>query len=288
MAKGGVLVTGASSGLGLVTAVYLAQRGFQVYATMRDLQRREHLEAEARRCNVHLDVIQLDITDAHSIQRAVDTVLTRFGTIDGLVNNAGIQLRGYFEDLTDAEVRSVFATNVFGTMAVTRAVLPYMRAARGGRIVLVTSIGGRIGSMALSAYCASKFALEGFGEALALEAKLFGIDVILVEPAIIKTDIWTTNRGSARAALDPSSPYAAWFRETERLANSLVASAPTTPEDVARTVYRALTVQHPRWRYVVGRRARLLLTLRRYLPGELFERLYFRAIIRWVTRPTML
>jgi len=177
----------------------------------------------------------------------------------------------------------VFATNLFGAMAVTRAALPHLRAAGCGRIVLISSIGGRIGTPGLSAYCASKFALEGLGEVLALEMKLMGIDVSVVEPGIVKTDIWGANRRLARAATDPASPYARWFRRSEELADRIVAAAPTRPADVAHAVYRALTDRRPRLRYVVGMRARLVLNLRAYLPGESFERMYFGALMRQVT-----
>lgn len=285
MTNGSVLITGASSGIGLETAVYLAERGFEVYATMRDLSRRDRLDAEAARRNVSVHVLQLDVTDPASMEKAVGSVMAEAGRIDGLVNNAGTQLRGYFEDLSDTEIRQIFETNVFGTMAVTRAVLPCMRGARGGHIVVVSSVGGRIGWLALSAYCASKFALEGFGEALALEVAPLGIGVSLVEPGIIKTDIWSRNRGVAKGALDPGSPYHAWFCASERLADRLVEASGTRPADVARAVHRALSARRPRLRYLVGRRARLVVSLRRLLPEELFERLYVREAVRRVTRP---
>jgi NAD(P)-dependent dehydrogenase (short-subunit alcohol dehydrogenase family) len=228
-------------------------------------------------------VLQLDITDGASIEAAVRGVVDRSGGIFALVNNAGIGLRGYFEDLSDEEIRQVFDANVFGTMAVTREVLPHMRAARRGRIIIITSVGGRIGSLAVSAYCASKFAQEGFGESLAQEVVPFGIHVSLVEPAIIKTERWGLNRATAKGALTSESPYSAWFRESERLANRLVETSPTRPVDVARAVHRALSASRPKLRYVVGWRAGLVIALRRHLPGELFERLYFGEAVRRVT-----
>jgi NAD(P)-dependent dehydrogenase (short-subunit alcohol dehydrogenase family) len=282
-ARRAVLVTGTSSGLGLETAVHLAERGFRVFATMRDLGRRARLDAEAVRRRAQVEVLQLDVTDPASVRSAVSTTVERAGAIHGLVNNAGMPLRGYFEDLAPDEIRDVFETNLFGAMAVTRAVLPHLHAAGRGRIVMIDSIGGRIGSPGLSAYCATKFALEGFSEALALEMKPFGIDVILVEPGIVKTDIWGANRRLARKALDPAGPYYRWFRRSEQLADRIVASAPNRPVDVARAVYRALTTSKPRLRYVVGRHARLLLNLRAYMPGESFERLYFGAVMKRVT-----
>jgi NAD(P)-dependent dehydrogenase (short-subunit alcohol dehydrogenase family) len=168
-------------------------------------------------------------------------------------------------------------------MAVTRAVLPHLRAAGRGRIVTITSIGGRLGAPAISAYCASKFALEGFCEALSLEMKLVGVDVSLVAPAIVRTPIWNGNRTLGRGAERAESPYRGWFGRSERLADRLVATAPTTAADVARTVDRALTARRPRLRYVVGGRARLVLGLRDYLPGESFERLYRAALSRQLT-----
>ena len=136
-----VLITGSSTGFGLETALQLAARGFRVYATMRDLSYRADVEAAASRRGVVLHILRLDVTEPDSIRQAVDTVVAESGGIFGIVNNAGLLIRGYFEDLDDAEVRQVFETNLFGTMAVTRAVLPHMRHARRG-----SSAGNRTGS----------------------------------------------------------------------------------------------------------------------------------------------
>jgi NAD(P)-dependent dehydrogenase (short-subunit alcohol dehydrogenase family) len=280
-----VLITGAGTGLGLATALYLAQRDFRVYASVPHLGQREAVKAAAADRGVEVTVLQLDITDHSSIQAAVGTVVSECGEVFALVNNAGITLRGFFEDLSEEEIRQLFDVNVFGTMAVTRAVLPHMRKARRGRVVIITSIGGRFGSLAVSAYCATKFAEEGFGESLAQEMRPFGIRVSLVEPAIVKTERWTVNRRVAERAQEPDSPYYAWFGREEELADRLVASSPTKPLDVAQVVHRALTARHPRLRYVVGWRAKLLISLRRHIPGELFERLYFAQVRRRVTRP---
>ncbi|MFO0891876.1 MAG: SDR family NAD(P)-dependent oxidoreductase [Isosphaeraceae bacterium] len=146
-----ILITGSSTGLGLETALHLAGRGFRVFASMRDLKDAPDVLEEARRREVSLDVVQLDVTDRASIDRAVNSIVSLTGGIFGLVNNAGIGLRGCFEDLTDDEIRRVFEANVFGTMAVTRKVLPHMRAAGRGRIVTITSVGGRIATFGLSA-----------------------------------------------------------------------------------------------------------------------------------------
>ena len=278
-----VLVTGTSSGIGRDTALHLASKGFTVYGTVRNPETQRPLEEAARRRNLPLRVLALDVTRPESIARAVKTVLGETGGIYALVNNAGVSLHGYFEDLDPREIRALFDTNLFGTMEMTRAVLPAMREAGAGRIVILTSVGGRIGGAAVSAYCASKFALEGFGESLRQEVMPFGIDIVLVEPGIIKTDIWERNYNVGARATDPGSPYHDWFRNQQKLARRMVESSPNTTAGVARTICKVLTVKRPRIRYLVGPRARIVLGLRRYLPGELFDRLYFRETVRRIT-----
>ncbi len=147
-----ILITGASTGLGKETALYLAERGFRVYATVREMSGADKLLAEAKSRNVGLRVLPLDVVNPASIEHAVQTIVEESGGIYGLINNAGVGLRGYFEDLDDREIRQMFDANVFGVMAVTRAVLPHMRKARSGRILLISSVGGRIGSLGVSTY----------------------------------------------------------------------------------------------------------------------------------------
>lgn len=278
-----VIVTGASTGLGLEIALELADRGFKVYATLRDLSKQEVVLGAAAERGVSLDVLRLDLREPESMDIAVRQVLATSGGIYALVNNAGSGLRGCVEDLADAEIRQVFEANVFGTIAVTQRVLPTLRAAGRGRIVTISSVGGRISSFGLAAYCGSKFALEGFGEALALEIAPFGLQAILIEPGIIKTTRWTTNRGLAAKATDPSGPYYALFQRSEALADERVVKSKTRPADVAKTVYHALTTPRPRMHYVVGRPAAAAVLLRRYLPEPLFERLYFGTLLRRIT-----
>ena len=279
-----ILVTGASTGLGKEMAMYLAERGFKVYATLRDLSGADSLLAAAKSRNVKLNVMALDVTDKTSIARAVETIVQESGGIYGVVNNAGVGLRGYFEDLDDADIRQMYDANVFGVMEVTRAVLPHMRKAKRGRILLISSVGGRIGSLGVSTYCSTKFALEGFGESLFMELAPLGIRVSLIEPGIIKTERWSTNRGIAPRANDPNSPYYAWFWQSEREADKLVQASTTTPVDVAAAIHQALTAQHPKLRYMVGRKAKLAVALRRHLPGNLFERIYFNLVMRRTTQ----
>jgi NAD(P)-dependent dehydrogenase (short-subunit alcohol dehydrogenase family) len=279
-----VLVTGASTGLGRETAIHLAERGYPVYASMLNLAERSALDG-AREQGLDIRPIELDIRDPASIARAIDLIVAETGGLYALVNSAGTRLRGCFEDLREDEIRKLFETNLFGMMALTRAVLPPMRKARRGKIVLVTSIAGRIGSFGVGAYCASKFAQEGFGESLAQEVKPFGIDVALIEPGIIRTEAWSVNRVTGAAALNAASPYAAWFRRAEELADRMVRSSPTLPRDVAEAIFLTLSTPATRLRRVVGRRARMVLAMRRCLPAALFERVYFGQLMRIVTAP---
>lgn len=280
-----VLITGAGMGLGLETALYLAQQGFKVYASVPDLSQQDRVDAVAAERGVGLRVLQLDVTDQASIEAAMDTIIAESGGIYGLVNNAGLGLRGFFEDQSEEEIRRLFDVNVFGAMAVTRVVLPYMRRAGRGRIVIISSAAGRIAEMTISAYSASKFALEGFGESLAQEVIPFGLYVSLIEPGLVMTSHFTVNRGRARAAIDPNGPYYAWFVQHEKMVDDVLRTNRITPVDVAKAVHRALTAKRPRLRYVVGTGAKLFTSLRRHIPGELFERVYFAEVIRRVTRP---
>jgi short-subunit dehydrogenase len=171
-------------------------------------------------------------------------------------------------------------------MNVTRCVLPHMRERRCGRIIMLSSIGGRIGSVAIAPYIASKFALEGFSESLSLELKPLGIRVVIVEPGMVRTELWEENGRILPSANNPQSPYYRWFQQEEKLAEAVLRSSPNRPQDVANAITKALTVSRPRLRYVVGRRAKSVLALRRHVPGELFERIYFGEILRRITRGT--
>ena len=262
-----VLITGTSSGIGLSAAVECAAAGLRVIATMRDLERRKALDDAAKECGVTLAVEQLDVT-ADNVTPKIRELVLKYGPFFGLVNNAGIAVGGAFEEQSEADVREQFETNVFGLMAVTRAVLPTMRAAQRGRIVNVSSISGRVGLPLVSAYAATKHAVEGLSESLRWELEGFGIDVCLVEPGTFKTPLFFANlrRG---ANIPAAGPYTALSEVVEKLFLEEAEKAPA-PDLVGRTIAGLLGEATPRFRTVIGTDARTLVTLRRMVPDRLF------------------
>jgi NAD(P)-dependent dehydrogenase (short-subunit alcohol dehydrogenase family) len=271
------VITGASSGIGLLTAVELARSGFQVVATMRELSRRTGLEQAAGLAGVspYVDIRRLDITDFDLIPSLVESVIRDFGRVDVLVNNAGFAVAGFAEDLTLGEIRSQFETNFFGHVAMTKAVLPVMRQQKSGHIIMVSSVSGLHAAPTISSYSASKFALEGWSEALRMEVNRLGIKVVLVEPGSFQTDIWTRNAYIGQKVLDGSSPN----RERGQKMRDRIQSIPKRdPIIVARVIAQIARDPHPRLRYLVGNDARTQLWLKRILPWKWHERLVAKAL----------
>lgn len=271
------LITGASSGFGLLTSVTLARRGWRVLATMRDLSRREKLEKAARDTGVlnRIEFHTLDVTNAEQIAAIAELVAQREEPLHALVNNAGFAVPGFAEEVSDAELRNQLETNFFGTAAMTRACLPQMRRQGFGHVVMVTSISGRMGFPGVSSYAASKFALEGWTETLRYEMEALGIKVALVEPGSFDTDIWTRNAKVAAKMRDPNSPNAArlvqWRSQLEK--NS---KGRANPQIVADVIADILETPHPKLRYVVGKDARMALLMRKMLPASVFERMILK------------
>lgn len=181
------LITGTSSGIGLATAVTAARHGFTTVATMRDPSKDSALRAAAEAAGVELDIRWLDVVDGDSVATCVDAVVAEHGALDVLVNNAGRGFVGTIEHVTMAEMREVMEVNFFGVVAMTKAALPHLRAARG-RVITVTSVGGVVGQPFNEAYCAAKFAVEGFMESLAPVAATVGVQVSVVEPGPVATE----------------------------------------------------------------------------------------------------
>jgi NAD(P)-dependent dehydrogenase (short-subunit alcohol dehydrogenase family) len=266
-----VLITGTSTGIGRVTAEVLAQRGWHVFATMRDVQKREKLEAALKTAGVQdrVEIVALDLTDRASIEAAVALVLSRTGgTLDAVVHNAGVSAAGAFEDLPSPEIRRVMETNFFGVLELTRALLPVFRAKRDGRIILVSSEAAFMGQPANSIYCASKWALEGWAESLAYDVEPFGIKVILVEPGPYRTQIWR----STPWIVPSGSPYRERVQLVSRAASEHAAKSARDPREVAVAIARALEAKSPRFRYPVGPFARINHFLRGKVPSRLIRR----------------
>lgn len=271
------LITGASSGFGLLTAVTLAKRGWHVIATMRNLARREKLEASARDAGVldRIEFLALDVTDNAQIAEVAAAIAARTAPLDALVSNAGFAMGGFAEDVSDAELRQQFDTNFFGATAVVRAFLPQFRRQHAGHIVMTSSISGRMGFPGVSSYVASKFAVEGWAETLRIEMKPLGIQVALVEPGSFETRIWSSGRVISKQSQDPRSPNAA---RAQRLLGRMENGKPkANPQIVADGIAAILANPHPRLRNVFGRDARTALLLKRLLPASVMERLFIKA-----------
>ena len=279
------LITGAGSGLGMESALFLAARNFRVYGTVLTEAEQQDLLAEAARRQTQVSALQMDVTRRPDIDRAVAAIIREAGRIDAVVHFAGMGLRGFFEDLSMQEIRRLYDVNVFGIMELTQAVLPHMRARRSGRIVITASAAGRMGEMSIAGYSSGKFAVVGLGECLRQEMALLNIQVSVLEPGLIYTPHFGINRNRARRAVDPASPYYFWFCQHEAIVDKLLATNKFTAQDIAGVVYRILTARHPRLHYMVGFKLKLMVTLRDLIPGEWFERIHQKIIVRMVTKP---
>ncbi len=255
-----VLITGASSGFGREAAVRLAGRGHRVFGTSR----------QARVDEGGVRMVALDVRDDASVRIAVEAVLAEAGRIDVLVNNAGYVLGGLAEEVTIEEVRQQFETNFFGLVRMTKAVLPGMRRQRSGTIVNVGSLAGLMGVPGESYYSATKFAIEGYSEALRYEVEPFGVRVSLVEPSYFKTGIDT-------GKVEGSERIGDYDGMRERIARVFEAGLRQggDPREVGELLVRIAESDRPRLRYLVGREARWLGPLRRVLPD---------AVLAWGTR----
>jgi NAD(P)-dependent dehydrogenase (short-subunit alcohol dehydrogenase family) len=265
-----VLITGCSSGIGHATAEHLAARGWTVYASAR---RTESIEDLAERgCKT----LSLDVTDEDSMRAAVATVEAAEGAVGALVNNAGYSQSGAIETLPLDRLRAQFETNVFGLVRLCQLVLPGMRRQGGGRIVNVSSMGGRLTFPGGGAYHGTKHAVEALSDALRFEVRGFGVDVILIEPGLIKTRFGETAAGSIDAAVaDGDDPYAD-FNAAVGAATAEVYEGPLArlgggPETVARAIERAISARRPKTRYKVTPSARLILAQRRLLSDRAWD-----------------
>jgi NAD(P)-dependent dehydrogenase (short-subunit alcohol dehydrogenase family) len=273
-------VTGSSSGIGYATSLMLARKGFYTCASVHDTNKSASLESIANAERLPLKLIQLDVTDDSLVKHAVEKIVLEKGRIDVLVNNAGYGLFGAFEDLSLDEIKAQFETNFFGVVRVTQNVLPIMRTAQngGGVIVNVSSVNGHKAFPVISAYCGTKFALEGLSESIAYELEPFGIKVILIEPGPISSNFM---KGSVlpKKALDPQSPYSKLVQRFNVKTSSQHENA-TQPEEVAKTIIQAISVEKPEFRYVVGNYAVSLLETRKNIPYSEFQKMIMQNIMQ--------
>ncbi len=268
-----ILITGCSSGFGLLIAARLAAKKHHVIATLRDPHKSGPLHEEVKRRGGEVDLLALDVTDKNSIQTVVSRITAKYGYIDALINNAGYGIGGFFEDLTDAEIRAQMETNFFGVQNVTRVVIPMMRNRRSGKIINISSVAGFSTSPAFSAYNASKWALEAFSESLRYELALWGVQVLLVEPGTYKTKIFSENARYAKNFNNPQSPYFPYSQLLKRKVMDYVAQCRKDPENVAILIEKLINAPHPPFRSIPDPESKILFMLRKILPFRIYSAL---------------
>ena len=269
------LVTGGSSGIGEQAALQLKQEGFEVYAVARRVDRMEALAKQG------IHVFGMDVTDDDSMVSGVERIVAEQGRIDVLVNNAGYGSYGAVEDVAIDEARRQFEVNVFGLARLTQLVTPHMRKQGSGRIINISSIGGKFYEPLGAWYHATKFAVEGFSDSLRIELAPFGIDVVIIEPGPIRTEwneisresLTETSRGGAYEEMGAGVRKVLERADTSKLMSS-------GPGVVARKIVKAATTGHPRARYPVGRNAGSILAARRLLPDRVFDAVVKQMYLR--------
>ena len=252
-------------------AARLASRGHKVIATMRDLNKSGALREEVRHRGGRVDIFQLDVTDKPSIKSALTDIGAKYGNIDILVNNAGYGRGGFFEDLTEEEIRQQFETNFFGVQNVTREVIPLMRAKRKGKIINISSIAGINASPAFSAYSASKSALEAFSESLRHELKFFGINVLLIEPGTYKTKIFFENARYAKNFNNEDSPYFPISHHLKKKVMDFVHDCYKDPEEIPELIEKLIYARNPPFRNIPDIETQVQYWARKILPFRVFS-----------------
>ena len=272
-----VLITGASAGIGKATALHLAGRGYVVIGTSRKLERLSGLFDEAEEQGVHLFGVEIDPNSDESVQTVMPGVISQFGRIDGLVNNAGFGVWGPIDSLSIDEIKLQFEANFFGCVRMIHSVLPQMLSNRSGRIVNISSVLGRMGTPFNGAYVSSKYALEGLSESLRVEVRPFGVHVSLVEPGLFETD-FQKNQLTAARSQDDDSPYADYVERYNSRHDQFDWFA-SDPIKVARAIEKALASPNPSFRYPVGLDAWLGILGARFLPQRLYHLILDRVTI---------
>ena len=277
-----VLITGCSSGFGMISAARLSSLGYTVYASMRDLSKNNDLKIELDRRDTNCHMIELDVRDDTSIQKTINTIADNEGRLDILINNAGYGIGGFFEDLSEKEIRDQFETNFFGVQKVTRIALPLMRKTAmksekifSTKIINVSSAQGRSALPGLGAYGSSKFALEGFSEGLYFELHPFGIEVVLLEPGTYSTKAIDDNSKEAKAGSNVQSPYVEFTNRLKDLHSKILDNRRGVgdPEDIAIIIEKIIKRKKNKLRYLAGTQAKIRVGLRSILPFNWFSKI---------------
>src|SRR5215217_160003 len=269
------VVTGSSTGIGFETSLTLARNGFHTYATMRMLEGSrgsEQITDIAKRENLSLQVIQLDVDNDKSVSDAINTIVKDNGRIHIVINNAGYALAGPFEETSNEEIRAQFETNFFGAVRIMQAAIPIMREQRSGKIVNITSMGGRIAVPLDSIYHGTKFALEGLSECLQYELEPFGIKIILIEPGAVGSNFWKNLKIASKTTSpdDIDSPYKQIVNNVSESFKQMEQNT-IHPSEVAKVILQAVLSDNPDFRYVVGKDAAAILEARRNMPDREFQ-----------------
>jgi len=280
-----ILITGCSSGFGMISAARLSSLGNTVYASMRDVSKSDDLKLELERRDTSCHIIELDVCDDVSIKNTINMISEQEGKLDILINNAGYGIGGFFEDLSEQEIRDQFETNFFGVQKVTRNVLPLMRKTAmksnhlfSTKIINVSSAQGRSALPGLGAYGASKFALEGFSEGLFFELQPFGIEVVILEPGTYSTKAIDENSKEANAGLRLESPYLEYTNRLKDLHSKILDTRRGVgdPEDVAIIIEKIIKRKKNKIRYLAGYQAKTRVWLRSLLPFNWFSKIILK------------
>ena len=262
------LVTGCSSGIGLETAISLAKEGHFTYATMRNMKKSGDLDKIVNDEGLPIKILELDDDDEESVDNALGKIMDEKGRIDTLVNNAGWGMWGTVEDVSIEEFKQQFETNFFSIIRMIQKIAPVMRKQKSGNIVNVSSVAGRIGFPVTPAYISSKFALEGLSECLRFELGSFGINVIIIEPGVIKTNFFDSMKMAKKS--DSDSVY---NEITSKVVSGvkMMAEMGTDPKEVADTIIKSINAENPLPRYIVGNDAMMFLESKKMKTDIEFE-----------------
>ncbi|MET7016826.1 oxidoreductase [Bacillus mycoides] len=271
------IITGASSGFGLLTTLELAKKDYFVIATMRNLEKQVDLISQATKLHLqqNIKVQQLDVTDQGSIHN-FQLFLKEINRVDLLINNAGYATGGFVEEIPVEEYRKQFETNLFGAISITQLALPYMREQKSGKIINISSISGQVGFPGLSPYVSSKYALEGWSESLRLEVKPFGIDVALLEPGSYNTNIWEVGKQLAENQSDTTSPYKEYMDKIQKHINNGNDTL-GNPMDVANKIVEIAEARRTTLRYPIGKGVKFMIFAKKILPWRLWEFLVLKS-----------